>query len=122
MLGIRFEDGDEIFSGRVEVLHNGEWGTVCSDGFDMDDAKVVCRQAGYGPPSQFRIDPSNRRHGRIWVDNLHCYGSENTIFDCRSNTWGNTDCTHEQDIFVRCAGKLQFSIKFMQSKLSCSFN
>ena len=33
-------DGDE---GRLEVCVNGAWGTVCSDGFDTNDASVACQ-------------------------------------------------------------------------------
>ena len=103
-VGVRLEDSAANFTGRVEIFYNGEWGTVCSDGFDQNDAAVVCRQAGYGPPVHYWIDPSHRRHGRIWLDDLQCNGTENTLSECQSSTWGDTNCDHTQDIFIECVG------------------
>lgn len=44
---MRLVDGPDEHSGRVEIKYLNEWGIICDDGWDVDDANVVCRMLGY---------------------------------------------------------------------------
>ena len=39
--------GSSPSEGTINVFHNGKWGSVCSNSFDKNDAKVVCGMLGY---------------------------------------------------------------------------
>ncbi|KAM4751678.1 scavenger receptor cysteine-rich domain-containing protein DMBT1-like [Cyanocitta cristata] len=101
---LRLVAGPHLCAGRVEVLHEGQWGTVCDDGWDMNDAQVVCRQLGCGPARA----ALSRSHfgvasGPIWLDEVTCAGSERHLFQCPARTWGQHNCNHGEDAGVVCA-------------------
>jgi hypothetical protein len=42
---LRLVNGSSENEGRVEILINKEWGTIC--GMNIDSARLICRQLGY---------------------------------------------------------------------------
>ena len=70
---------------RVEVLHNGQWGTICSKGFDWIDAQVLCQKLTgplssvlrYGEVGSYGLEYVDRvSKGRLYI--LYCPGQAPT--------------------------------------------
>ena len=100
---VRLADGPTKFEGRVEVHYNNEWGTVCDDFWDLNDAQVVCTELRYGPPvAAPQRAFYGQGSGQIWLDNVNCDGSEETIRNCSHRGWGIEDCSHSEDASVNC--------------------
>ncbi|XP_063435793.1 uncharacterized protein LOC134716719 [Mytilus trossulus] len=84
---------DNLDSGEVRVLQYGIRGTVCQDGWDDNDAKVICHQNGYLNGQIFgtlkllsQIDP-------IWLTKVECSGNEASIYDCSFSMNLTTQCS-----------------------------
>ena len=101
---LRLVNGGDSTQGRVEVLYEGVWGTVCDDDWDTNDAEVVCRQLGLpsGVAEAVGVAEFGEGEDPIWLDNVLCDGSEARLDACEHNGWGNENCGHGEDAGVRC--------------------
>ena len=102
---LRLVDGGGPCAGRVEIFDQGSWGTICGNGWDLDDARVVCRQMGCGDA----LNAMGSAHfgagsGPIWLDTLDCTGKESHVWQCPFKGWGLHNCSHEKDAGVVCSG------------------
>ena len=102
----RLVGGSGPHEGRVEVFHNGQWGTVCDDFWSSNDATVLCRQLGYERFLAFHREAFfGEGTGPIWYDNLRCDGTEANLTQCDFNGIGDHNCAHSEDAGVTCDRK-----------------
>jgi hypothetical protein len=125
---IKLVGGTSDHEGRLEIFHNGLYGTVCDDivqasgNINSDTARealaaVVCRQLGYSLGGE-EYDATGG-DGQIWVDGakpwVHyavnkqhqsggCVGTEQNLTQCPriSFEMHGGDCHHDEDVGIRC--------------------
>ena len=112
---LRLVGGATANEGRLEMLLDGQWGTVCDDYWGKANADVACRALGYEEGSVADATQFMRAYFGagaqsmpIWLDNVQCAGTETSLLDCPrrySPAVGTHNCRHREDVGVRCAGE-----------------
>uniref|UniRef100_A0A8C2K692 Lysyl oxidase homolog n=1 Tax=Cyprinus carpio TaxID=7962 RepID=A0A8C2K692_CYPCA len=99
---VRLRGGANIGEGRVEVLKNGVWGTVCDDNWNLRAATVVCRELGFGSAKEALTGAKlGQGMGPVHMNEVDCSGFEKSLTDCYFNN-DALGCSHEEDAAVRC--------------------
>ena len=105
---LRLVGGSNYRMGRVEIFNelNNTWGTICDDGWDDQNAQVVCRQLGLSTHGTaiLGFSPNASPTVPIWLGNVSCNGSEPRLIECQHNGLGVHNCEHHQDAGVICKG------------------
>ncbi|CAM4592007.1 unnamed protein product [Lepidochelys olivacea] len=97
-------NGPNHCAGRVEILYYGGWVKVCGDLWDMNDARVVCRQLGCGEPvAALRNSYFGEGWASPWMTNVNCTGSEDFLWSCPYEH-PHYSCGVYGDASVICAG------------------
>ncbi|KAM9782737.1 scavenger receptor cysteine-rich domain-containing protein DMBT1-like, partial [Neosynchiropus ocellatus] len=107
---IRLVNGTNRCSGRVELHHSGEWGTVCDDRWGLNEAQVACREMNCGIPLEVKSGAFfGRGQDQVWLDDVQCSGQEKFLSDCSHRSFGMHDCDHDEDAGVVCSEHLRLT-------------
>ncbi|XP_060587613.1 deleted in malignant brain tumors 1 protein-like, partial [Ruditapes philippinarum] len=101
---VRLVNGSDQYEGRLEVWHEGSWGTVCDDAFDMQSATIVCKMLHYQMTNPIVFKSAYYGAGAlpIYLDDVNCTGTETSLSQCQHNGWGTHNCDHDKDVGVSC--------------------
>ena len=85
-----------------EDLYRNEF--ICDEGWDINDAHVVCRMLGFpgALDASVRSQYGLPSYENAAMSNVQCTGTENSIFDCPSDP--NPKCDRSRSAGVRCLG------------------
>ncbi|KAI8494761.1 hypothetical protein Bbelb_273660 [Branchiostoma belcheri] len=73
--------GPTVNQGRLEIRHEGLWGSVCHNGgWRVSEAKVACRHLGFATGT-VRYQNGDGK-GRVSMSDLSCFGNEQNLYGC----------------------------------------
>uniref|UniRef100_A0A8C2GDI6 SRCR domain-containing protein n=1 Tax=Cyprinus carpio TaxID=7962 RepID=A0A8C2GDI6_CYPCA len=102
----RLAAGPHLCSGRLEILHDQTWMSVCDAVFDQQDAEVVCRELDCGAPVQVRGAAAfDKGDTQMWTQEIQCRGNESHISFCSVSSSHKHNCSSDINVGLKCSGK-----------------
>lgn len=103
-LNLTLTHGHNSSSGMLEVSRGGIQGAICDDHFTAEEIAVACRQLGI--PGRGAIAPRGLFKAPaglvMWVQDIQCKGTEDSLFKCDIKDWGESSCEIEEAVQLVC--------------------
>ncbi|XP_019645821.1 PREDICTED: CD5 antigen-like [Branchiostoma belcheri] len=115
---VRLSGGAVPHQGRLEVLLDGVWTTVCGRSWGDPEAQVACRQLGFPGAVDWRWSEEYFPQAPEGVPTpryvLACNGSERSLLSCNKLQVG--DCSHSEDVGLLCEAGVRLAGGVAQSE------
>ena len=122
-LKIRLAGGKFPWEGRVQILHNWNWTSLCfneTQGNKTNDVKLICERLGYQAP--LSVNHSHHESSGPWdaCAALQCKGSELDLAEC-SISFQSLSCNTSCHLVLNCGeGRPWGNIRFLREARNTS--
>ena len=98
--------GLTIYEGQVEVFVNGQWGTVCGDRINTNEAETLCQSLGFGPHQSFASGTTfgDSADTPLVISDLMCSDYYDHFMKCTFNKLSPV-CSPSNSLALKCFRK-----------------
>ncbi|XP_043935087.1 scavenger receptor cysteine-rich type 1 protein M130-like [Protopterus annectens] len=103
---LRLANGENRCQGRLEVFHNGTWGTVCSNGLSRNSPaiRIVCQQLSCGQSGDLQTSSKfGKSLNHKSVNNVNCLEHHLSLWQCPSSAWFDKPCDSDEEVHIICS-------------------
>ncbi|NXG14887.1 C163A protein, partial [Grallaria varia] len=118
-VALRLENSDGC-SGRLRVLYNGTWGSVCSNLMTPKAAVLACKELGCGDKGHLEGQQGyGKVEGPAWLDQVECGKTARSFWECLSTPWHPQSCEDvQEEAHITCTDREK--IRVVGGESNCS--
>ncbi|KAK3595702.1 hypothetical protein CHS0354_026923 [Potamilus streckersoni] len=101
---IRLMNGNSEYSGRLEVLVNGTWGTVCDNhnSFDLYSAATICFALGFSYNGEWKYNGFYGVGPRTLINNINCSSGQKDLDFCTIEFSSSCQDSYRRNMGLEC--------------------
>ncbi|XP_024240911.1 scavenger receptor cysteine-rich type 1 protein M130 [Oncorhynchus tshawytscha] len=105
------QGGDGPCEGYVEVFHDGKWGIVGDQKWQLNNEKVICKSIGCGTSISSKDLLLKKVRSTTWMNEVECNGNEKYLWDCMFPGWNRSSNTKDTVKKITCSDKIQLELE-----------
>ena len=103
LVPVRLNGADIDYGGRVEVFYRGRWGKICPNEWDLNDAKVICKQLGFKVAlAEFVGSDVKDEEIPFMMSKVSCTGDESDLASCKRADGEYDECIDYKGAQAMC--------------------